>query len=1056
MDCTTGATIALPCVRRSETGSKPSKKDSEVSKTQPGDPDAKAATQACQDAVNAAKAACAWPGDTPVPICDEAHSGSTVALPYCEDIEALEETHPCSGLLKDRWDSQGGNPLERLGDNPLASPPEGHFQSPPAPQPGSGTPPPTPAGKLPVKNWSTPLPTLRIEIPGSFLRFFLANAALPSALERLGQRAKDAMIGGITCDKAALTCTINPLHVLAPQWLQEKVLKKGVMADITQSDNGLRISNLSYGTDAIRATLSGTIDLEPTSPIRIDLMHATNLQIVPLHDPKNANGYSTKLSALDQRSSYLDRAWVVSGLKGSECQDLLHKQVKWSKGVPALVDSGGTSLSGAYFTYIQPFKCLCNGPQSDNPSTDNFCVVDPWPRPVMIDQFGASALQNSQWQVHEAFCNAGIGTAGNPAGDQVDAGNTTAFTPSETLFSVEDSLADFYQKGGMSPASLQQLGSVFEELGCSGRRMTRLAIGPQLGLGFQLAAQQANVLFGKRVTSATGFKLSTRVQMGGIKATLEPSATLRIKLLFFAQLEEWVQEKVGIFGFLVKWILRLVRLVFEDTLSAIASLTLELLKTAGNTASVDFGSLDLEVHGLLSHVSAPDGSSALEIGVRRVTSSVPAISQVNFGLKWNTPACAELSASSSIGNKIKNALKCVMETIQALIDHAAYPVTHFVAEDCLGLMTKLGEITSAKLTDTALGAATTLEHKSNIAGLIASAMRSVLLRPYYLVGPATTPQAAMAIKPGDESSETQQIQKKLPPPFNQVCMLSSQPTFSCLVANLFAGQRRLPGATIVRMGAMTHYRSFWEGDQKSIATDWNFPTVRYCIGGDVPPTPPNLTDYSFDEPQGLLHRLTDFDEIDRTASQQDRTTDWRTQCAAFMDLHVRTHSRIPAQTFTLPAPPQADLIAVPSVRSNFLLNEVFFCPDNGHCDPTAPVPAADATAAAKNANLRYRALLATCSLLGDLWYAPCPTDAAGNHCDQVTLYHNALADADKSQQLLSQFLQDECKGDAACQAQTDAAQALGKGVKACVKMLAEQGYDFPPSLKSSAIPAELK
>jgi len=263
------------------------------------------------------------------------------------------------------------------------------------------------------------------------------------------------------------------------------------------------------------------------------------------------------------------------------------------------------------------------------------------------------------------------------------------------------------------------------------------------------------------------------------------------------------------------------------------------------------------------------------------------------------------------------------------------------------------------------------------------------------------------------------------------------------VTNLFAGQRlRVPGATLLRMGAMTHYRSFWEGDQKSVFTDWNYPTVRYCVGGD---TPPGLKDYSFSSPPELLQRLTDFDEMDRTASPADPATDWRTQCAAFLDLGVKVHTTIPRSAVG----PARDVVVVPSVRTNFLLNEVFFCPDNASCDPATPTTE-------KRRSLRYRAMLASCSMLADFWYASCPEDANGLHCDQVQTYANGLIDANSTRQVLLAMLAQSCGTDASCQAQANAANNAAAPMTTCLGMLAEQGFSIPQTLKASDVPASLK
>jgi len=1041
-NCSTGRFTEVACVPRASAVSR----EIEGRPTQTEGPDAKAGSPACKQALHELDACGELREREELrrreerPLCEDVQLGSTLSLPICEDVAELSrelEDSRCSPLDGSEISDGIDQALGGLGDQPLASNPgDVKLLKAPPEQPGTGMPAPLSPQQLPVPNWNAPLPVLRLQIPGNFLRFFLANAALPSALQGFVQKANAAKLGGIACDPAALTCTIAPLSLI-PNLDQviEKGLKSKFKMDVAPDGKGWRFSNLRFETENIKVTFHGNVFLNPKEPIRIDLKHGTHLQIVPLHDPKSTNGYATTLVPIDQRASFLDRALIVTGLSGPQCLDLVNKK------------EGGSTLNGSYFTFIQPYRCSCGAQGSASGSVLNFCVADPWPRAKMIAELAPAAMKAKGWGVREAYCNQDP-TAGGPTGIQVD--NRDLDTPvSPTLHaSSETPLLSLFKSLQMPDAAIADLANTFDEVGCSGRRMKRLAIGPQLPFN----TGNFSFALGEHLTSAAGFKLSTQVDLGALEVMIGTTdAWIGVELPVFAKAEEWVKKKFGVFGFLVKWIIRLIRYILEAVLTMLASVT---LKEGPNHATLDFGHLDLEVHGLLSHATGQDGSSQLEIGVRRVVSSAPAILPPKLDLQWDTPACKDLLAANGdgIATKLKNLLGCSLELPVATVEQATYPIKRFLAEDVFGLLTLLEGKIEEKLNGVALEQATKLEAKNDLAGLIASASRTVLLRPYYLVDDAAAARAAMAIAPAQDLDQgAAAILRRLPPPFNQACLASSRPAFSCLVASLFAGhQLKAPGATLLRVGAMTHYRSFWEGDQKSVFTDWNYPTVRYCVGGDVPP---GLKDYSFFGAPALLQRLTDFDEIDRTASTADPTTDWRTQCAAFVDLGVKVHTTTPAG----PGVSARDVIVVPSVRTNFLLNEVFFCPDNASCDPNAALPAATATPAAKQRSIRYRALLASCSMLADFWYATCPQDANGQHCDQATTYRNAMTNAAaNTRQLLQGLLAASCGADPSCQAQANAAAGAVDSVNTCRAMLQEQGFSVPLTVKAADIPAGLK
>jgi hypothetical protein len=253
-----------------------------------------------------------------------------------------------------------------------------------------------------------------------------------------------------------------------------------------------------------------------------------------------------------------------------------------------------------------------------------------------------------------------------------------------------------------------------------------------------------------------------------------------------------------------------------------------------------------------------------------------------------------------------------------------------------------------------------------------------------------------------------------------------------------------------------------------------FPPVRYCYGGDVPRN--GLFDYSDRGSPALLRGLSTVDEMHYTVNPGDRPTDWHTQCAAFVDSRIRLHIFAPVLTGTLlfPRLRNYEFIVLPSARSNFLLNEVFFCPTDESCNPSLDIepirqcmntPGCDLNKALQNAYndsalnlatppIKLRAERAFCSFLGDIWYR----DSEGPGTSASTPFVNMLGNAPLAQRALVALVNATCAVNASCNAQVNQInQAFSSWIDPCVKILADSGlYDPAQKMDPAAIPEELQ
>lgn len=853
--------------------------------------------------------------------CAEASAGGRVnGYPTCESIDEFlagfhdgDQCHP----IPDRYYDPLVDNAVVFGDDVLETEPDElqfeAFSDDDAAQAGPEAEPIEDV--VPEDTWNLPAHPFRLEIPGNFFRYFITRAAFRPAIN-----AMDNAADGIHCDDDDLRCTINVIKASGAQGIVDQMDDNVRNFHLTTqaTRKGFSITTIEAGVPGvITAKWTGNIFIQPYRGrnMVVDLGSNSHIPFIPLHDPKDANGYETHLSTLDGNAHYLDRTWIATNLPADLCTELLDKELP--------VKNKKIPVNGEYITYQQPYKCSCPGARNEN-----YCVIDPYPRDEMFDELRVNNLQAGGARVHEAYCS-------DPLWVETSEVNVEANPP------LRRTLDTFYAN---SDINLDALANDVRLFGCTGRQLT---LDPQFN-NHEVPEGAPNLIEGQAIASAAGISFDGLIQPGGIEATMEKGThSVWIELEFHTSLEEWLKKRwyTWLLGFFLKWIMKL----WSAILSVFVTGLLHVATTPlGNTAYVILEDMGFEVQGLLSHHEVerriqghnnPVPFDEVGFELRRITSTKPMADAKAIDFRTELPACS-LDGFDRIdgpGDFIRKFLRlvvgCPYQAFEEMVELVMSPITAFIL-DIVDYLTDFSQILIDTLNDPLIRNVNHMQSDHQLANLIHSSTNSILFDPLHLLN----------------NAREGLIDKDMAFMMNSLCSASIQPEITCCMAHLFGGTLVDPvdGRTdITRMGVKTHYRSYQ--DFENLELDQGLPPVRYCTAGDNPSGDPAL-EYS-DEDLGLLTDLHEIDVSSREIQTQDGRENlplnWQSQCGFHVDFEFSAATRVQ----------KIQVRAIPTRRTNLLMNEVFFCKDNQDCNPTLD-----------DAAIRQRADLATCSMAADLWY----------------------------------------------------------------------------------------
>lgn len=860
------------------------------------------------------------------------------------------------------------------------------------------------------------IPGFRVEVPGNFWRYntrVVAAAVIADLGEDLADGGLD--VDGVAvagdCRESDLSCRLNQAHLLN---LEKLIAEKRqfvdpstagtsdqaqgfVNAKVRKSESGWDVSDIEFNAGPFGINWWGTVKVTSERPMSFKLSGPdTRLKLLPLHDPKDQNPphRAANLRALDSKARYLDRTWVLWGMPRQACSDLRALTFEDNEFKPGPAESSGLGV-GVYRTLLQPYKCDCSAP--GGVYGVNYCVVDPYPRPVNTPAFSSGLPEASDFVANIVRINgAGLGRLTEVFCDDdrepVNRNLIRDLGPGPQKYFTSENVGNVFGPGILASDMARLRNDIFE-FGCMGRETPRLDAGGER----RLNEQQEPRLEGQQVSSGIGFEFETTVDLGRIRTWVSPSPiTMEFPNAFKAH--KWIKKKIplltGFWADIVGWIITFVLAIFSVVLTVVVSLHLLWIGPVITgfgimAADIDAGVQHVTVQGVISYEKGANERTAypgyyvsdgqLEVGVRRIVTSTPAADSSTWALEWSAPACNDIidgegkEGFEEVLNFLKNTVACPLEAIGNLYNVLTLPVKNLLLWLTNELIFDVQGAAEQAISAAIIDEFSNAQDDANLANLIVSSLQESLDVPYHLITDA------------DVKNDLGNVQ----PHIDAVCALAGAPVADCAVARLFAYYGE--GPTVVRLGAKTHYRSMQDYGVSSVTQILNatpfarvhgepfYPPARYCYGGDIPAA--GLADYSDAGSPGLLRTLTTLDEMHYTAAGAP-PTDWRTQCASFADLRVRGNFRL-----RLPSVGETELVVAPSVRSNFLINEVFFCPDESSCDMGVNVASvidcaktdgcdvADAIHVAFETSglssvvhpVRVRASRAVCSMMGDIW-----------------------------------------------------------------------------------------
>lgn len=1054
---------------------------------------------ACTQAFDQAKLACnTGNGDILAPNCSS-KVVSTVALPFCSDVAAIHQqlkNTNCEALEKcriDRTKPTVGIPngsvvdcidatiktqvAKNMPNGSVTPDSSSSYQGTTPSSSNNSTPPFQDITEIPGFDPSAlnaPMSTLRLQLPGNFLRFYVRNTAIASGLKKVSG------IKGLACDSKALACALDPIE--AAGFLPEKdVIEKDIEYTFkTKSPGVVNVSQVVYKIhfepndkeprDDIIVHWDGEIDVKTKAKLGVDFNNLI-LGYIPMHDPlnkskdKNNKNYNTSLSPIDSKASYLDRTLLFTNLSYNQCAILRDLKFKIKDNKPKFSSTSGIAINGASTGVLPSYKCECAPPSADAKENEknqpgHFCIADPYPAQfevpvkslfpnvkINVPSVPPNQPDSTSWIMAEVRCSQALDILLFNGLNQSPKTHTTTELRLQHAFNILSIPED----------RRDALRDELRNFGCNGQVVRRMVVGSYATQTTGWGILEA----GEFASSAVGFSAMQPIQGGKLEATFAKGG-LRIEFPFFARAEEWVEQVFGKYlGFVFKLIIKFVRFILEGVMTALVNYVAEGIMVngvPGNTVVINAGSSTFAAHGLLLDSSTTNGGTKLSASLKRLRNTQVQISFDKLDYKWATPSSCQNIAGGfgTVWEKLVALVTCPVHVVTGLGEYVLFPIKNFIMQDSLGIFGNLlGDEISA-FSGVATTAVTKLETSSEIASIIKKSFEIVTLEPNYTLRDAFPPLAQ------------QNIPRGIPAPLNLLCGLDPNADLACgIVQAVLNGSFNAPGAQIIRLGSMTHYRSMTDYGSNLFASDWNFPTVRYCVSGDFPS---GTRDYSYGQaqtpntPNGLLATINDIREIRMSATGSNISTDYRNQCTAFVDTKIRSHNM--TRPLIGGTPMSFETVVLPSIRTNYLINEVFVCRDNEACDMNRSTATAracamnsscdvTATLAGRQAPLRLRAELAMCSLAADVFLRFCQNGDPATCNAQGVNFRNALTQLNFWGPVLRQNLISRgCAANPQCAPLLNAFDNAASYGTDCAGLLRGFGYTIRPVVQPNQIPAE--
>ena len=454
--------------------------------------------------------------------------------------------------------------------------------------------------------------------------------------------------------------------------------------------------------------------------------------------------------------------------------------------------------------------------------------------------------------------------------------------------------------------------------------------------------------------SAVAAHIGGWVSLPKIVAKHSGAGFFDLDLDFMAEASKWLEKRW--WGWLIGWLVRLIQYFMEIAIDILSNAMINLFGQV--EAHVDLHPVNLVAHPLIAAKTMTnyDGQQIVkfQVGVRRIAMSPIKVDEVSFNATHNWDPCNfEINNPTSW---LVSIIVCPLQAIKNLLNSIFWGFVNFlngITEFLLGI----GSSAIEAEIESKLGSEfTDLDEKQEYTKRIYEAYRRVMFSPVLLNGisvnknqiDALTGFASDAVEAMGEDDVFEKGASVHFPMASQICSAAQMPGGapsddfygSCRISQLAFGNllfdRSHASFQLKRLGAKKHYRSIPEGIPSVADLKKAFYEIpdqaAYCHVSDV---------FSVDDQKVL----SDFIEVDNIQTDDGKNLDFRKQCAFFADIYSKHSLLAEDEGFAI--------LHDPTLRTNYLINEVFVCQNSQVCNPLL-------------GELSKRAQLAVCSLAADL------------------------------------------------------------------------------------------
>lgn len=766
---------------------------------------------------------------------------------------------------------------------------------------------------IPTEDRHRVLDTLRFEFPANSLRYWVARSDFRSVIERLPEMAVagGAVEGAFLCDANQLSCEIRPLGIINLDAIIGASLSE--QETDTEYRDELRefvLEGFSYSEDWIDIEWTGWISVRSFGDWGFNLSQEARFNFLPTHVPES--DYET-----DTDRSAIETTRMINGLPSSVCTEAL-----------ALEENG------LYYGYKKPFFATCNDLLMQD---ENYDVMDEYPRPVdplpLAIRVEKATEAGGAPTVYETRCLDEPWSAVGPRNSVILGDNVVLTVPASRV------------TGSLSPAEFATLRDRIGSFGCAGQEYKFRTDLPNLAsVAVESGMSELAITLDHYVVSAAGYDFAATLKLGGFESEIHPGL-LNIRLHILVEIAEWVEENVW-GGWLLGWFLRWVEVILSAMVTIIANgLNILVLWSLPSGYSIEANDVTANVHGVIRQIPYTDEATTEEaeqegvaMGTRRLVTTAPSVTRPTLSYDWNFDECYEGFTTEGDDRFIDALLEaaggCLFGAAASTIRYATSAIIYLFIEFADWLFDFTGAIRDA-INQTLISEVDQIQDENDFAGLIQKSIEKSYYNSQYLTTEELTPDSEALIN-------------RLPFPYQQICTVSGPGSGACEILELTMGGRLKSRFDISRLGAKTHYRSyrdFADYLDSGGGFDFNFPPVRFCVGGDNPPSDEAVYPFTKEE----IDSFSNFVEI-----RVDEPGNWHNQCAYFIDVK-------PASCLMVdnPLPGSSEdffnVFFAPTLQTVLLVNEIFFCPENSWCDILG-------------SPIKNRAKAATCSLLADIWF----------------------------------------------------------------------------------------